>query len=172
MNTKLQIILPGKIPGLLRRSSPLVGFDGQIGIVTSIDPWRAWDTMSGRDTGFNPKLVSLDLTDATGRAHAAWWLADRLPFDHPDRLRLRADEIELTWNMRAGTKVGRTFAGWCCGKGWVDPGSGLCVGRVVPALADLDPGGCVVLPDGSRACTVEALRRVILHVAGLEEGRE
>jgi hypothetical protein len=48
---------------------------------------------------------------------------------------------------------------WMCGaSGWTaseDP------------LADLDPNDDRLLPDGSRRVDAEALRRVVLHVAGL-----
>jgi hypothetical protein len=39
--------------------------------------------------------------------------------------------------------------------------------QVLPALADLDPNDVRLLPDGSRWVDAEALRRVVLHVAGV-----
>jgi hypothetical protein len=44
--------------------------------------------------------------------------------------------------------------------------------HVVPSLADLDPNDPRTLPDGSRWIDAEALRRVCLHVAGLEVTRD
>jgi hypothetical protein len=41
----------------------------------------------------------------------------------------------------------------------------------VPTIADLDPTDHRRLPDGSRWVDAEALRRVVIHVAGLEVPR-
>ena len=78
--------LPGDIPGLLRKWSPvLVTIDSDKppvrGVV--IDPiiepdepdlrCLVWNERNGRDNKA-AMFVYLDLTDPTGRAHAAWWV--------------------------------------------------------------------------------------------------
>ena len=87
MMTELQTSIPGDIPGLLRRGSPvfLLGSKGRSttpyvvtdppnndGLVWIACPgaWRAAQ---------EPRIasVALDLTDPTGRAHAAWWSTAR-----------------------------------------------------------------------------------------------
>lgn len=168
--------LPGQISRLLRRGSPVhhaslgsgvviqvmrpgagaaVGFDGPGDMAQFAEPW------------IEPSELALDLTDETGRLHAARWLSDFLPFDHLEMRNLRSGEAKCRSNERAGRHVGVTFAGWCCGKGWVDPGSGLCMSRVTPALATLNPDSFHLLEDGTRWVDVEALRLVCLHVARL-----
>lgn len=72
--------LPGDIPGLLRRGSPLLDcghpclcrevFQNRDGSVSSIRHDRAYHA-DGRVDSF-----ALDLTDPTGRAHAARWALD------------------------------------------------------------------------------------------------
>ena len=88
--SELLTSIPGDIPGLLRRGSPvlvLVDSDGLAvvrGVVLdpSIEPNEAdprcltWNERNGRDNKAQ-MFVRLDLTDATGRAHAAWWAAQR-----------------------------------------------------------------------------------------------
>lgn len=84
--------LPGTIPGLLRRGSPVVlnrevaGFPAtkrvtRRGIFMPHGPkgdegMVCWDRWCGEKRAeervFIP-TISLDLTDPTGRAHAAWW---------------------------------------------------------------------------------------------------
>jgi hypothetical protein len=83
------LTLPGTIPGLLRRGSPVilatrtyggsVFLDAARGVVCSEGGRVATETLGG-----SPVLVStgagdlaLDLSGPTGRAHAAWWLADQ-----------------------------------------------------------------------------------------------
>lgn len=73
--------LPGDIPGLLRRGSPIVyvGPDrrrhGWIGLIEQVYPDGqariAWN--AGVHGVERLGHVALDLTDATGRSHAAWW---------------------------------------------------------------------------------------------------
>ena len=91
------ILLPGSIPGLLRRGSPcvLTGPDdtgaevecdgcrvlaGELLVIVEVDERSAIvaggtdDTDGPRWSEVLPTSLSLDLTDPTGRAHAAWWL--------------------------------------------------------------------------------------------------
>lgn len=81
--------LPGDIPGLLRKWSPvMVTIDSDKlpvrGVVLDpiIEPDEpdlrclVWHERNGHDNKA-AMFVALDLTDATGRAHAAWWIMDR-----------------------------------------------------------------------------------------------
>jgi hypothetical protein len=168
--------LPGQISKLLRRGSPVhhadlgsgvvieamrpgagvaVGFEGPGDMAQFAEPW------------IEPSKLMLDLTDETGRLHASRWLSDFLPENHSERRELRSGEAKCRSNDRAGRHVGVAFAGWCSGKGWVDPGAGHCMSRIAPQLIALDPGNCRVLADGTRWVDVEALRLVCLHVAKL-----
>lgn len=81
---RVAVSLPGAIPGLLRRGSPVIVLDG------SGDPMVVGD-MDERGRVYVPTHgcydgecmqwehaagFALDLSDPTGRIHAAWWLAD------------------------------------------------------------------------------------------------
>jgi hypothetical protein len=79
------LTLPGTIPGLLRRGSPVVAnvrtaagdvffADGARAVVFDVDDTDGLLSIEGG--WFAPAQWSLDLTDPTGRAHAAWWLND------------------------------------------------------------------------------------------------
>lgn len=110
--------------------------------------------------------IALDLTDATGRAHAAWWLAARpeiaSSFYVAYRTLLRAslEGKGLNWVDPEKKHLGVRFSAWSslsekpC---WFH----------LPALSDLDPDDTRLLLDGSHWVGVEALRRVVLHVAGV-----
>ena len=71
--------LPGSIPGLLRRGSPCLLADGRSITIHGVRPHGAWGAtggptfLDGELDGAELEGLSLDLTDATGRAHAAWW---------------------------------------------------------------------------------------------------
>lgn len=156
--------LPGSIPGLLRRGSPCLLADGRPITIHGVRPHGAWGATGGQMfsggelDGAKFEGLSLDLTDATGRAHAAWWLAGAL----------RADIAEP---MSVAVTYGHPDLG--------APGFGLAIlcrydGALwrredVPALANLDPNDERELPDGSRWVDAEALRLVCLHVAGLNQ---
>ena len=73
--------LPGSIPGLLRRGSPVRGGDDGQSLGTVVDS-RDGDllvfwTWSERALWVKEDAApaDLDLTDPTGRVHALWWLA-------------------------------------------------------------------------------------------------
>lgn len=77
------LTLPGDIKGLLRRGSPVVRLcnhrKGAQGLVWRVGNGLAVVTCAD-ETG--PSLLpmqdfALDLTDATGRVHSAWWVRDR-----------------------------------------------------------------------------------------------
>lgn len=67
------LTLPGEIPGLLRRGSPVTHVDGSRLVVVELD---GNDAKLPSGWAFT-RLLTLDLSDATGRAHAAWWLLQR-----------------------------------------------------------------------------------------------
>ena len=103
--------------------------------------------------------VALDLTDATGRAHAAWWVAEALGMTAP---------AYLSWIDRGEW--------WLCGGGirrfgvmQVQTPIGPLFDLLVPGLADLDPNDPRTLPDGSRWVDAEALRLVCLHLKAADE---
>jgi hypothetical protein len=84
MNTSLPT-LSGLIPGLLRRGPPVVATErrgkisrGDRGLVICVSGDAAWaecfPTSQGR---LRENLIALDLSDPTGRAHAAWWLHEQ-----------------------------------------------------------------------------------------------
>jgi hypothetical protein len=106
--------------------------------------------------------VALDLTDATGRAHAAWWLAGQRGETNPVEAAWRFVPEQAAQEMSSidGSHFGMIEyepALWMCGaSGWTaDEGP----------LSDLDASDDRLLPDGSRWVDAEALRRVVLHVA-------
>lgn len=75
------LTLPGDIPGLLRRGSPVVNRASFHAVVVR---WLHNDWAVSTDRGMaGLSNVALDLTDPTGRAHAAWW-ALPLYDDHPE----------------------------------------------------------------------------------------
>lgn len=87
------LTLPGDIPGLLRRGSPVVAFGLRCVVLGPDEPgrWGPWLVASNGDwpdtMGYPAQAVAirscreselaLDLTDPTGRAHAAWWALPR-----------------------------------------------------------------------------------------------
>jgi len=126
------LTLPGDIPGLLRRGSPvwraravgglrcvcLTGAEGTAAVVLAArsDKCTEW---------YKSTELVLDLSDPTGRAHAAWWVL------------------------------------------------GQSAGPVSKALAALDTSSTYLLGLIDRCCAgsatafdTEALRRIVLHVAG------
>lgn len=187
-----ELALPGTIPGLLRRGSPVVAARlirapgprarsrdivvkaGTRGVVQTAGPDASVVAFEGiPDTlVVRNDALALDLTDATGRAHAAWWVASRFPEDFPAY-------------VLAGTPIAAPGVLWHCdpamrGRNWVlatwntnwclyftGRPMGLIKVRDVPPLADLNGEDPRLLPDGSRWVDAEALRLVVLHVAGV-----
>lgn len=89
--------LPGDIPGLLRRGSPVLWTEAMIpGVVVALvaeelgsysDPPILSVALFGQHVlpdrcidvdAHDRRHLVLDLTDATGRAHAAWWVVARI----------------------------------------------------------------------------------------------
>ena len=83
--SELLTSIPGDIPGLLRRGSPIVGVGpdrhrrGWVGLIEQAhsdgQARIAWN--AGVHGIERIASVALDLTDPTGRAHAMWWAAQR-----------------------------------------------------------------------------------------------
>lgn len=73
--------LPGDIPGLLRRGSPVLSFGTERATIHAIEGERYWCALTYSDPSISvpitvfryPPNLALDLSDPTGRAHAAWW---------------------------------------------------------------------------------------------------
>jgi len=162
------LTLPGSIPGLLRRGSPVfVGRKREPSVVREINACRGDGNAVGVWNGWLNAaihLIALDLTDATGRAHAAWWLMG-LDYGHVRPLRGIASPffdlapaVVLTGHPQD--------AGWASAKV-----AGHIIGTIVPSLAGLNPDDPRTLPDGSRWVDAEALRRVCMHAASLEADR-
>jgi len=104
----------------------------------------------GISLSLKPEALSLDLEDATGRAHAAWWLAEKGPGAYG------AGQL-LSW-VQEGT-------GWLLhtdGADFIAYNAKSC-----PDLAHLNPDDSRLLPDGSPWVDAEALRLVCLHVGGV-----
>ena len=84
MSAALLSTLPGDIPGLLRRGSPVLRLDraGEQGTLHCQDQYGRWILAAGTegDSGsarVGAPLLVLDLADATGRWHVALWLANQ-----------------------------------------------------------------------------------------------
>jgi len=82
-----RVTLPGSIPGLLRRGSPVVTAGASGGVVLLVAAPRPWvllpmGTTSARAVPCDLRDLLLDLTDPTGRVHAAWWLRRWLDQDY------------------------------------------------------------------------------------------
>lgn len=177
------VTLPGSIPGLLRRGSPVTceaGIFGHTsGVVTGYPPrttgWIdvAWD--GGVVSAMPPQQLALDLTDATGRAHAAWWMLARqwdamveLAEGSVRRWRPEAHSTEIKVRYDSDNRVAVWFEGvvYCERRPFMTAGSWRYV--VMPTAGGLNPNDPRTLPDGSRLVDALALQRVCLHVAGLE----
>ena len=164
------LTLPGTIPGLLRRGSPVVGWLGQRAVICGLtDDGHAlvgcYDPPEFVEVIARVRVVmlALDLSDPTGRAHAAWWLAAALG---------KTVTGGALWVAYGGSTRLASFrppVGWAlqydAGQEWFSRGTGWAQ-RVDP-LAALDSADPRLLPDGSRWVDAEALRLVCLHVAGV-----
>ena len=153
------LTIPNPPPGMLRRGSPVWATGSREG-----HQWRMPATVH-RVTGrlaevagshswvsghhFAVGGLALDLTDATGRAHAAWWLMGLLDNRHwPDvatGARLWLGGTSERMRTRAWQRMRRAA-------------------RFVDMTAHLDPNDTRTLPDRSRWVDAEALRLVCLHL--------
>ena len=164
------LTLPGTISGLLRRGSPVLA---PVSLRVRAVGRRALVEGEHLDTGMvaladgameAPADVHLDLTDATGRAHAAWWLAGEVGAAWV----LSCDGFRR-WELHGGERPRHSLSRAWQGTGAEMRRMGLASSDWVdcPALDALDPDDPRLLPDGSRWVDAEALRRVVLHVAGV-----
>ncbi len=164
-----ELTLPGTIPGLLRKCSP---------IVCQTRPWGGWRGIyfgglvgvaivrpDEDDHVFIDAVLPelhLDLTDTTGRYHAALkWRAASRP-----RFGFRGDATGNGTLLRMHSPGVTYFSsgGQYAVAHQVKRPSYLAQADVVPALAGLDPNDDRRLTDGSRWVDAEALRRVVLHL--------
>lgn len=177
----MSIVLPGEISGLLRKGSP-VDYDGDDAIMcggdnggklavlyfgTGRDP-REYDCV---DSGW-PTLsdVALCLTDATGRAHAAWWAAAKLEPWEGD-VRLAAWFGQGSFWVLQGPDDTHIFLRPqipdalqpLVGAEWSESSDDEC-SHTLECLRHLDPNDPRLLEDGSRWVDAEALRLVCLHI--------
>jgi len=165
--------LPGTIPGLLRRGSPVIE-DDRIAVYLGADHYGyhyVADLTPKRGCGHRivQGPVDLDLSDPTGRAHAAWWLALReCPASHvldPAAVAWHPAPAQadagwsLEWQARAVKGCGTLTGHWWSGRSRCPVPA-----RLLWHLVRDDPR---LLPDGSRWVDAEALRLVCLHVAGV-----
>lgn len=160
------LTLPGDIPGLLRRGSPVLNEHAH-GVVTDPAPDDAgYICVAGWwGNSTHPADVALDLADATGRAHAAWWLALWWQ-EHRGAGPTLYPLLGTVWH-RCGDTSWRLS--WC----YTDTTWGISVPAApsyveVPSLAEMSahaPDDPRTLPDGSRWMDAEALRRAVLHAA-------
>ncbi len=157
-NEDTTLTLPGaRLPGLLRLCSPVV-VGGVRMVVTSLPSEERpdWVVVGGDVYPSAPAWCAkqipdfdLDLTDATGRMHAAWWLACR--YYGPGHAAIWHYDIN--------------------GKRWVlavigpSPAQTRRHPEWDPILDSLDSDDPRLLPDGSCWVDAEALRLVCLHVA-------
>lgn len=77
----IPLTLPGSIPGLLRPRSPILyrGMTGSISAIAAERVTFALDDSVGVPLTRDVEDLSLDLSDPTGRAHAAWWVLRHAP---------------------------------------------------------------------------------------------
>ena len=74
--------LPGSIPGLLRRGSPVVVPGSDFGSVVGLGGEGAvYVATENTSRWWMCDHLHLDLSDPTGRAHAAWWAVERCGVD-------------------------------------------------------------------------------------------
>ena len=167
------LVLPGTIRDLLRVCSLVAvvsgAFAGRRGIVIDLEPGARHAVVAMQADAQHDASVewlpladlALDLTDATGRAHAAWWLASAVGLHSPTTSRWLPGASVWTIECDAqSTPWVRAFT----------PSGSLWSGERVPALTGISPHDPRVLPDGSRWAEAEALRVVVLHVAGVLYG--
>ncbi len=161
----MTITLPGDIPGLLRQCS-LVYHDtygrGVVLFVTGNDARVAFGDM-GAIIEVAPATLVLVLTDATGRARATWWLADRLRLDPSRGCIFTSAPVGFAWVLFGYGHGGRPRdnTAWFRGGPRGEPRD-----VIVPGLESLNRGDPRLLPDGSRVVDAKALELVCLHVAG------
>lgn len=160
--SSITLTLPGGLAGWLRKCSPVrVTRALEIQGVIVAKPTRDQSLILWVDSMLSPPQakwehnhkVSLDLGDATGRVHAAWFCPEGQGYARRNYSQLlQADDPWIYVN-------GHLYRA----KEDCDPS--LSLAALVPTLAHLNPSNPRLLPDGSRWVDAEALRLVCLHVA-------
>jgi len=161
---------PGSVPGVLRLGTPMP--DGFVvvsnGVVGIDDAGQEYAMVAHPDREVYPQWVGdidVELQDATGRAHLAWWLAGSLKHAHT------TPEFAV-WHMGGVSMQGldrpERLSVW-----------GLSVAQrplwsYWPSTHNLftilDPNDPRLLPDGSRWVDAAALSLVARHMAGIGGG--
>lgn len=188
-----ELLLPGTIPGLLRRGSPVVcqtrPYHGWRGVYFDAPHCVAVVAPGATQHLFIDVVFTelhLDLTDATGRAHAAWALAARFkhlcetPHGPTGAVWRRqrwhwpvwgltgpAPSVDYPGTERTGGAA--SFAPRPTApeqNAWFESARTEGWFRVVPGLDDLDPNDPRLLPDGYRWVDVKALQVTCLHEFG------
>lgn len=101
------LTLPGELPGLLRYPSPLAG---NYQAVLSVDGDEALvvyeDHRGDHGSRWEPLCaLALDLTDPTGRVHAAWWAERTFAQLLADTHRQSREAARVLAHARAGTDM-------------------------------------------------------------------
>lgn len=150
------ITVPGNIPGLRRRSAPLI--IGQSRAV-AVDPWNDGvmrvcfdDCMSSLPLQplASPILSAIDLSEPAGRDIAARWMAERLGME----VGLTApsfyyDPLDEVWVLAVGSSSGFDYAYF--------RGDEFCSRSTARHIHGLPMG---------RVHGIEAMRLCVLHLAG------
>lgn len=171
-----KVTLPGSIPWLLRRGSPVIGKDsGQEGVISYISDLGSFPiSILSFDEDWlvvkrNCNDLLLDLEDPTGRAHAIWWLATNVKIDCIDFSGIRfCTAWRNRWNLLSEDDrldSGEGDANDIIAFSYMNSVSSYHI--KIKELETLDSDDKKLLPDGSRWVDAEALRRICLHVAGL-----
>lgn len=157
------LTLPGSIPGLLRRGAPVLA-RGKPSVVVYVDGLHvgvARDFSRARFDWVNvARHVALDLSDPIGAALATWWLGDKLGVSK--RFSMVGPHV---WPV--DDRVKPPILGFTIGLGVVylskpaPARSNHERSEVLPALSAIDLA--------SPTADIEALRAVVLHLAGLAE---
>ncbi len=165
------LVLPGAVQGLLRPgTSPIVFMprqryqdalraSGSRGTFLGLDS-RGWAVcVFGEEVEAHPlSCIALDLAEATGRAHATWWLASMV-------MPQAVATIAWLWCMGDGRWSLRSGDDWVTFRAPGSPEPSLRRPEV-SALASLDPYDRRKLPDESWMVNAEALQLICLHVKG------
>lgn len=156
------LTLPAFIPGLIRNGTPLMVWGGHtrwpalaMGFSETVGAGsREWLHVANH--GFPNRIdlvktasASVDLTDATGRDHAAKCLGRAGGDGDPLAAWMIRPLSGHRWSLGVATST------YLAGRIWA-----------LDCPIDLDPNDDTRLPDGSRRVDAEALRLVMLHVFG------
>lgn len=166
----VRLRFPGDVPGVLRRGSPVHTAGWGPGVclsvaITGAKPfaWVAPDAEPEECSVVTPDLsdVTLDLTDATGRAHLTWWLA-------VSSACCRESDVALfppVWGPREPRMTGEPIPGWDLHHREGTLFHRWFIREGDPLIAGLDPNDPRLLSDGSRYIDALALLLLALKIA-------